>query len=131
MLLCETVAACTLLRGPGIYRAVASKRDQNVLQQPTAVSSEGPTPNRFQSSTTRMSDFIKADLGSLHGVSNVSVRSSNGQYHVSVYLRDFTRASRRMVYSKELSLVREFPSLSFGFNVIDASQATIDGALCS
>ena len=69
-----------------------------------------------------MTEFIRTDILSLNAVSDVTVSQSSGEFQVKVYLSDFTRQARRRVFAKERSLLDEFPSLLFDFDVVDASQ---------
>jgi hypothetical protein len=70
-----------------------------------------------------MTDFIRNDFSGVPGVSEVVVNRQGNEFEVQVFLAKFERDLRRKVYAKEEALYREFPSYSFSFNLIDASES--------
>jgi len=70
-----------------------------------------------------ITDFIRNDFSSIPSVSEVAVHRRGTEFEVQVFLTNFDRDLRRKVYAKEEALYREFPSYSFSFNLVDASES--------
>jgi len=80
-----------------------------------------------------MTDFLKTDFSGVPSVSEVVVNRQGNHFEVQVFLTKFERGLRKKVYAKEEALYREFPSYSFSFNLVDASEPNnvLEGTISS
>lgn len=73
------------------------------------------------SSGISLERHIANKLCDMNGVQNARVTLEKDQLYIEVDLWNFDKATRRAVYARERELYREYPDLSIGLHLVDAS----------